>query len=489
MQRRNVFYILLAACLLFPGEGCSKVKAPAEKKAEQTVVKPAVAGAFYPADKEILSTTIEKYLNEAAPAPVSEHIFGIAVPHAGYQYSGPVAAYAYKSIEGKKYSTVVVMAPSHRVGFEGIALTTKDFYETPLGRIPIAKELSQKLMSDFSWAKDDPRPYGIEHSLEVELPFLQTVLKDFKVLPIIVGVTNPNMLSKLAAKLNEMLPGGDVLFVASTDLSHYHPYNDAAARDKKTIKIIEDMNVAAFAAAELKGEAELCGGAPVETLMEIAKLRKGKAKLVKYANSGDVTGDKSRVVGYGAFVFTGGAAAEEGALSETQKKTLLAIARNSIEAEVSGKPQPKFDIKDPVLLKDGAAFVTIREHGDLRGCIGHIMAVGPLYKSVRDNAASAASQDPRFPPVRPDELKNIDLEISVLTPPEPLLKPMDVRIGTDGLIIQKGYNRGVLLPQVPGEQGWGKEEFLEGICRKAGMSAGCWKDANLMRFQAIVFHE
>jgi len=479
------YCFVLITSLLFSSEGCTK--SPEEKKAESSVVRAVVAGQFYPGDKAALNELIGRYLLSANPAPVKEHIFGIAVPHAGYQYSGPVAANAYKLIEGKNYSTVVVMAPSHRVGFEGVALTTKDFYETPLGRIPVAKELARKLISKFDWAKDDPRPYGVEHSLEVELPFLQTTLKDFRLLPIIVGVCNSEMLSQLAAALNNMLPGGDVLFVASTDLSHFHPYNEAIAKDKKTIKLIENMDAKAFANAEKKGEAELCGSAPVEALMDIAKLREGKAVLVKYANSGDTTGDKSRVVGYAAIAFTG--EAREGELSEEQKKTLLTIARSSIEALVRGKKEPVFDVKDPLLLKNGAAFVTIRKHGELRGCIGHIIAMEPLYKSIRDNAIAAASEDPRFPPVSAGELKDIDIEISVLTEPKPLPNPLDVRVGVDGLIIQKGFHRGVLLPQVPAELGWSKERFLEGICEKAGLPRGAWKDANLSRFQAIIFHE
>ena len=490
MINRKLFYSILIACLFLSTEGCSKAKSPPSevKKPEPTVVAPVVAGKFYPAQKEVLRTQIGNFLRSANPSPIEEHIFGIIAPHAGYEYSGPVAAYAYKLLENKHYSTVVVLAPSHHVAIEGIALTTKDFYETPLGKIPIAKDIVQKLLKEHpAWATEDPRPYNVEHSLEVEIPFLQTVLGDFKLLPIIVGVYQPQILEQLAKALNDLLPGDDVLFVASTDLSHYHPYDEAVAKDKKTLKMIEKMDIAGFVSAVEKDEAELCGSAPVTVLMELAKLRGWKPKQIHYANSGDATGDKSRVVGYGAIAFVG--KTREESISVEQKKTLLVIARKAIEAQALGKGRPPLDVKDPVLLRNGAAFVTIRKHGMLRGCIGHITAIEPLVKSIQDNAIAAASEDPRFPPVRPDELKDIDVEISVLTPPEPLTNPLDVRVGTDGLMIKKGFNRGVLLPQVPTEQGWNKEQFLEGICEKAGLPPGSWKDAELMRFQAIVFHE
>ncbi len=481
--------IALTTILLFSSDGCSKM--PVEKKVEPSVLRPVVAGQFYPAERTVLSAMIDKYLKDAAPESIDGHIIGLVAPHAGYQYSGAVAANAFKLVEGKSYSTVVVMAPSHRVGFEGIALTTKDFYETPLGKIPIAKEFSEKLISELTWAKDDPRPFAVEHSLEVELPFLQTVLKDFRLLPVIIGICDEKMLSLLASRLNDMLPGDDVLFVASTDLSHFDPYDTAVAKDARTLKLVERMDLKALTDAEKKGGADMCGSAPVRALMEIAKLRGAKAQIVKYANSGDTAGDKTRVVGYGAVAFVGGSKEKvsEGGLSVEQKRALIKLARGSVEAHVLKRPLPSVDLKDPVLAKNGAAFVTIRKKGELRGCIGHIIAIEPLARSVRDNAVAASSDDPRFPPVAPDELKDIDIEISVLTEPEPLPNPMDVRVGTDGLIIQRGFNRGVLLPQVPQEQGWNKEQFLEGICRKAGMERNCWKNANLNRFQAIVFHE
>jgi AmmeMemoRadiSam system protein B/AmmeMemoRadiSam system protein A len=489
IMKKNIFFCtVLSVFLLQSVTGCSKSKTPPSGagQAKASVVEPVVAGQFYPGDKAQLKAVIEKYLADAKPVEIEGHIIGLAVPHAGYQYSGPVAASGFKQLQGKDYKTVVVIAPSHRVPFEGVALTTKDFYETPLGRIPIANDLSRKLISENSWAKDDPRPFLVEHSLEVELPFLQTVLNNFRLLPIIMGLEGTIDVEKLAEALNRLLPGGDALFVASTDLSHYHAYNEAVEKDKKTIKIVEGMDAAKLERSVQDGSAEMCGSLPVCTLMALTKIRGGSAKLIEYANSGDTAGDKSRVVGYAAMAF---AEPEKQGLTETQKKTLLKVARQAVEAEVLGKRQTPVNVSDPLLNAPGAVFVTLKKRGDLRGCIGHIFPIEPLIMSVRDNAIAAASRDPRFEPVTPQELKDIHIEISVLTSPEPLANPLDVRVGTDGLIITKGFNKGVLLPQVPVEQGWGKEEFLDGICRKAGLQPGSWKDAKLERFQAIVFSE
>ncbi len=493
-MKKNIFFCMVfLICLLYAEAGCSRSKtSPSESENTRLdTIEPVVAGQFYPSDRARLKEQIDGYLNKTKISPIEGDIIGLIAPHAGYQYSGPIAAAAFKQIEGRHYDIVVVIAPSHRIPFDGIALTTKDFYETPLGKIPIASDLSKKLITENAWAKDEIRPYLVEHSLEVELPFLQSVIKNFKILPLITGLDQTFDVEKVASALNQILPGKNVLFVASTDLSHYHPYEVAVKKDKKTISLIEDMDVAQFENAAKDNTAELCGQKPVSILMALAKLKGGSARLIHYANSGDTAGDKSRVVGYAAlaFVVTQKDKPQKDKLTESQKNTLLKIARQAIEAEVLGKKQPLVNVDDPFLDMPGAAFVTLKKKGELRGCIGHIFAVEKLALSVRDNAIAAATHDPRFDPVRPDELKDISIEISVLTHPEPLSNPLDVRVGIDGLIISKGFNRGVLLPQVPIEQGWNKEQFLEGICRKAGLPPDAWKDARLERFQAIIFSE
>lgn len=479
-MRRTI--IIVAVCfLLLPACSNAKEKNP-------TVQKAVVAGVFYPADPAMLKRQISGYLSAAKKKDLSGHLMGIVAPHAGYRYSGPTAAYAFKELEGKKYKRVVVIAPSHRMPLAGAALSTRDVYETPLGNIPIDTEMVKRLIAKYAWASDDQRPYGVEHALEVELPFLQSVLKDFKLIPIIVGTHDQKTLDAIAWALDREMPGDDVLIVASTDLSHYKPYDEAVKLDRRTLSVVEKGKPSAFWNAVEKGEALACGAAPTYVLMKMLQSRGGGyVTLLQYLNSGDTAGDRSKVVGYAAIAFTTNT--KNFTLTVQQKQKLLALAKRTVDAHVRGKKLPSIATDDPVLEGKGASFVTLKKNGRLRGCIGHITAAEPLIENVRNMAVSASSSDPRFPPVRPDELKDIHVEVSVLTPPQLLDNPLDVKVGTDGLIIQKGFNRGVLLPQVPTEQGWNKDEYLRGICRKAGMEPACWKTAKLEKFQAIVFGE
>jgi AmmeMemoRadiSam system protein B/AmmeMemoRadiSam system protein A len=474
--------------------------------AKETVQQPVVAGMFYPGDKATLKMMVERDLKAAPVKKLKGHLVALIAPHAGYRYSGKVAGYAFKQLENRKYKTVVVIAPSHRMPLRGAALSTRDVYRTPLGDIPIAKDVVKRMIKKYAWAEDDQRPFKMEHSLEVELPFLQVMLKDFKVVPIIVGTHDKAILNSIAQSIHEELPGDDVLVVASTDLSHYKPYDEAVKVDKKTLGYIERGDCEAFLAAEKTGKVLACGAGPTYIAMKIWKLKGGgDIEVLQYLNSGDTAGDKSKVVGYAAIaLLTKGSTRYEvrGAeyekqtppnseftLTESEKETLLKLAHDTVMAHVSGKKLPPIKTDNPKFKANGATFVTLRKDGHLRGCIGHIIAREPLIENVRNMAIQASSHDPRFPPVRKDELKDIDVEVSVLTPPQPLLNPLEVRVGTDGLIIQRGFNRGVLLPQVPTEQGWNKDQYLRGICRKAGMEPTCWKDAKLKKFQAIVFGE
>lgn len=448
-----------------------------------TVQKPVVAGTFYPAEVNILKTQVEKFIADAPLQKFDGKLIGLISPHAGYQYSGAVAGAAYKQLEGRKYSRVVVLALSHRVPVRTAALSTREVYRTPLGDIPIDVEAVRDLIGSTKWAKDESAPYEVEHSLEVQLPFLQVALKDFKLVPIIVGAHDKTTLDSIAESLNKKFSSDETLFVASSDLSHYHPYNIAVDIDKKTLGILTEQNSATYYNSVISEEAELCGSAPVYVLKKIAELRGAELKVVEYANSGDTSGDKSGVVGYGAVVVI-----EKSPLDDIQKKALLKLARDTITAHVNGKKLPQLP-DDPVLKKNGAAFVTLKERGELRGCIGHILAQGPINKCVQEMAIVASTEDPRFPPVKSSELKDIEIEISILTEPQKIKDPLSVRIGIDGIIIQRGYHQGVFLPQVPIEQGWDLNQYLEGICQKAGLPPGSWKDANLSTFQAIVFGE
>lgn len=482
-MRSKISALAMFFVLLIPSSACSGDKG--EKPKGKSILMPVVAGAFYTADASVLEKEVDGFIAAAPKKTYDGNIIGIISPHAGYRYSGQVAGAAFRQIQGMRYNTVIVMAPSHRVPVSGVAFPTKDVYRTPLGDIPIDVEKIRRIVGRYKWAAYDDRPYEVEHSMEVQLPFLQRVTSDFMILPMIIGAHDQATLDAIATALEVVFPGEEVLFVASSDLSHYLPYEKAVDADKKTMSLVCDASATAYYDAVKKGDASLCGSSPVYILKRIAESRKAKLGMVEYANSGDTYGDKSRVVGYGAVVAVAGA---DSSLGEVQKEELLKLSRVTLEAFVRGKKVPPLPV-DAALKKDGAAFVTLRKRGELRGCIGQIIARMPLDECIRDMTISAASEDPRFPPVKADELKDIDIEISVLTPPKPMDDPMSVRVGTDGLIISKGFNRGVLLPQVPIEQGWNKNQYLEGICHKAGMAPSCWKDASLSRFQAIVFGE
>jgi len=473
--------IALVALLLAPHAACKRSNGGAKGGAE--VQKSCVAGTFYPADASSLRGMVERMLARAPSKRLDGRLIGVIAPHAGYRYSGGIAASAFKLLKGKGFERAVVIAPAHRVAFDGAALSPYGHYRTPLGDIPIDMEAVSRLVKGNPWAKADAKPFDGEHALEVELPFLQVALGEFKLVPIVVGRMDKDRMDEMAQVLEAQFGDASTVFVISSDLSHFHDYETAQDKDSKTIEEICGDTPEGFLLAVGNDVAELCGALPVYIMKRIAQIRGAKLELLSYANSGDTTGGRSRVVGYASI-----AVVQPEGLGRRQKEELLSLARKTVEAHVRGKKLPPLP-QDPALRRDGAAFVTLKKGGMLRGCIGQIIATGPLDRTVQRMAISAASSDPRFPPVRPDELGNIDVEISVLTPPEELKDPLSVRVGTDGLIIEKGMRHGVLLPQVPTEQGWDKMQYLQGICRKAGLSPDAWKRAKLMRFQAIVFGE
>ena len=442
--------------------------------------EPSVAGTFYPADKETLKTTIEGFLSKAEKIQASGILTAIVSPHAGYQYSGQVAAYGYKQIQGRDIKKVILIGPSHHAGFKGASVYTKGSFRTPLGDVKINEKLAESLLNENADVRFYPEAYEKEHSLEVQLPFLQTVLKDFTIIPILVGSPTRQTFDHLTTKLSEMLDD-KTLIVASTDLSHYHDYAKAKEMDGKIVSAIERLSSADTENLLSRGESEFCGGYPVLITLETA--RKSGANLgvvFRHANSGDVTSDKSRVVGYASIGLL------KSPFTEGEKKELLALAKNAIDEYVIKGKTPDINIKNPKFRTAGATFVTIREHGSLRGCIGHVQAVMPLYESIIKNAAAASSSDPRFPPMKKEELKEIDLEISVLSPLTPVKNTKEIQVGEHGLVIRKGYQSGLFLPQVATEFGWDREMLLRHLCQKAGLPEDAWKDAELYRFTADI---
>lgn len=459
------------------------------------IQKPVVAGKFYPAESVFLAGQIEQYLNDAKPEAVKGDIIALISPHAGYIYSGPVAAFGYKAISGRKYDTVVIIGISHHVLFDGVAYLEKDLYRTPLGDVPIDLEFTGKLAkAEKDTLCKNPQVYEEEHSAEVEIPFLQASIKDFKIVVLLMGRPDYGVCNKLARGLVKIIKesGKKVLIVASTDLSHYFQYDDAVAKDRVTLSELMNFDARRFAEKVSEGECELCGSAPVITALIAGKdLGADRIQALKYANSGDTAGDKSRVVGYASVVIYK-YKEEERMLNSEQKKELLNIARKTIESYLRDKKVPEFKETDPDLLRPEGAFVTLHKKKELRGCIGNIIGTQPLWLTVRDMAIQSSTRDPRFEPVAPDELKDIKIEISVLSQPERVQNVDEIKMGTHGVIVKRGLNSGVFLPQVATETGWSRDEFLSNLCAtKAGLPADAWKDkkTELYIFTAQVFGE
>ena len=444
--------------------------------------EPSVAGTFYPSDKKELKEMVEKFLSGAEKVPVNGKLLALISPHAGYIFSGQVAAYGYKNIEGSDIKKVIIIGPSHHTAFRGASVYTKGSFRTPLGTITINEKLAESLLNETADVRFYPEAYEKEHSIEVQLPFLQTVLKDFTIVPILIGSPTKQSFKHLTERLTEILGEDEkVIIIASTDLSHFHDYETAVKMDKKMIGAVERMSIGDVEEYLSNREAEMCGGYPVIFTMAVVRvLGANMAVLLKYANSGDLTNDRNRVVGYASIGLY------KSLLTEEEKKELLGLARNTITEYVTNGKVPEIEMKNPKLKADGAVFVTIKRNGLLRGCIGHIQPIMPLYQSVVKNAVAACSSDPRFPSMKKDELKDMDVEVSVLSPLEPLKDVRNVQVGKHGLVIVKGMQSGILLPQVAQELGWDRETFLEQICAKAGLPRGAWKDADLYTFTAEI---
>jgi AmmeMemoRadiSam system protein B/AmmeMemoRadiSam system protein A len=464
--------------------------------------EPAVAGSWYSDNPEILSKELKGYLDNATKGEIQGKIIALVSPHAGYQYSGGVAAHAYKLIEGKTFDAIVVVAPSHRALFQGASLYDRGGFRTPLGVIPIDEELSKGMMEKRKEIQFLPEAHAQEHSLEIQLPFLQIVLKTFKLVPIVMEpYWSWETCQSLATAIAETVKGKNVLLVASSDLSHFHSSQKAVELDKIVLNHLERLDPEGLNRDLKQGRCEACGGGPIISIMLAAKaLGANKGKVLKYLNSGDVTGDRSRVVGYAAGVFyktVGGTekmkeekkVGVDLGLNEQEKRTLHQIARAVIENKVKGKPVPEFKVDSPILNENRGAFVTIEKKGQLRGCIGYIEGRGPLHRTIEEMAEAAAFRDPRFTPVTERELPDLDIEISVLTPLKKITDVNEIEVGKHGIYMKKGWNSGLLLPQVATEYGWDRQTFLEHTCQKAGLPSNAWKDKNteIYIFSADIF--
>ncbi len=475
----------------------------------EKIRKPAVAGKFYPADPLSLEKTVRFYLEDAA-APAGEKPIAIISPHAGYIYSGQISADAFNQAKGHDYRLIVLLGVNHTTqGFAGVSIYSGGGYETPLGTAYIDEEAARELAAaskDFTYFGPVHKK---EHSIEVQLPFVQKIFPDAKILPAIIGVPDPDLCARFGKALARVIKNRQALIVASSDLSHYPSYEDAVRVDKKTLGLITKMDIGTLPGLldkQLKRAKNLstcaCGLAPVLAAMTAAKeLGANCGKIISYANSGDVSvGNRDRVVGYGAVAFYAeckesgqkdkSPVSIEGVIGRSHKIALLSFARNTLRQFMETRTTPLARGFDPVLENKQGAFVTLKKNGKLRGCIGHMAEDMPLCQVVGTMALQAAFNDRRFSPVTAAELTGIEIEISVLTPFKKIAGPGEIRVGRDGVVIEKNGRSAVFLPQVAPEQGWNRDQMLEHLCVKAGLSANSWKKgAEFHTFQAEVFSE
>ncbi|MCP5367904.1 MAG: AmmeMemoRadiSam system protein B [Hyphomicrobiales bacterium] len=447
-------------------------------------VRPAaVAGMFYPGDRRELAAAVQFYLSQVqvpAGTPVPK---AIIAPHAGYVYSGPVAATAYARMRPARglIRRVVLLGPCHRVPVRGLAASGADAFATPLGPVPLDRAAIADILTLPQVAEFDPT-HAQEHSLEVHLPFLQTVLDDFALVPLVVGQAGAE---EVAQVLDRLWGGPETLIVVSSDLSHYLDYDTARRLDGETCRAIETLDPAAL------GRDQACGRIPVGGLLTLARRKGMQVSTVDLRNSGDTAGDKARVVGYGAWVFVEPRAtqalrgeADFGAgtralLDRLGADLLRLAARSIVHGLQHGRPLAVDPAAagDPALAAKGACFVTLKKDGRLRGCIGSPLAHRPLLADVAENAFAAAFRDHRFAPLAADEVADLTLSIAVLSPPAPIACDGEagllaaLRPGTDGLIIEDHGRRALFLPAV-----WAElpepVRFLQHLKIKAGLSPG-----------------
>ncbi|MDD5562059.1 MAG: AmmeMemoRadiSam system protein B [Candidatus Omnitrophica bacterium] len=453
---------------------------------------------FYPGRKEELSLFLDELLEKPVVHPVPGDILVLISPHAGYGYSGSTAAYGYKLIKGKPYKTIVILGTSHHKLFTGAAVYPRGEFETSLGRLKIDDEFCKSLVGKDRIIFGDESAFANEHSVEVQLPFLQKIFPDSsskKIVPVIIGDCSLSACEKIAQLFIEAIGGRkDVLLVVSTDLYHGYDLKEAEQADALTLELIKKMDYEGLYYALRDEKAQACGGFAAVIALNIAKeTGYDKVEVLKHTNSALVTGNNSNgqwTVGYASIVIYN----PEGGrmLNEEQRKRLLKIARESIDTYLRTGKKMELDENDLVLRQEMGAFVTLNIGGELRGCIGNLSSTQPLYLTVRDMAVEAAVDDPRFPALTLAGLKDVEIEISVLSPLKRVDSAERIELGKHGVLVRKGYQSGVFLPQVATETGWSKEEFLDNLCaHKAGLARDAWKDkkTELYIFEAEVFSE
>ncbi len=501
MKRSAILPCLVVNLLIIP------VACQGQQSGEKAPVRqPVVAGSFYLSNPDHLKTQLSEFFQAAPQRPLSQKVAAIISPHAGYIFSGEVAAAAYAQLNPEQtFDHIFLLGSSHHVFLNGASIYNKGNYSTPLGIVEVDTKLANELITEHPFFEFVPQAHAQEHSLEVQLPFLQYRLKKpFKIVPIIIGTQSTATCKKIAEALKPYFNEKN-LFVISSDFSHYPDYEDAMEVDQTTGNAISTNSPENFlkslrdnASKEIPGLAtSACGWTSILTLLEMSSETPGiKIRHTKYQNSGDSQfGDRIRVVGYHSFVFTRPESAGSFiglSLTAEDKITLLKMARQAIEAVLQNKPLPEVneaEISESLKMSCGA-FVTLTEEHKLRGCIGRFLSDKPLYRIVQEMAVASALHDLRFDPVTLKELTEVEIEISVLTPLKPIDSIDEFELGKQGIYMVKGDRSGTFLPQVGESTNWSKEELLGRCARdKAGIGWEGWKDAELYTYEAFVFSE
>lgn len=451
---------------------------------------PAVAGMFYPKDpvelKRVIADLTRKAEKSGPAVPAGQPLRALILPHAGYSYSGFATAHAAPLLKQRQFDKIIVMGPDHRAGFRGCAISRVTAYRTPLGKINLHRD-AERLRRHSNLFSTPPRvSEQKEHAVEVILPFLQTWLPPFELIPIITGGVSPEAVSRAIMPLLDET----TLIIASSDLSHYLPYDRAVSRDRESIEWIVKLESEKL----INSRNRACGKIPIAVVINLARVYNWQPLLIHYSNSGDTSGNRDRVVGYSVIAFYGGQSMAK-KITKKQGAALVQLARKTIFERLGLKLEdPELDLeKEPALQEKAGTFVTLTIDGALRGCIGSLTADEPVVSGIKRNAVNAAFQDPRFPGLTREEADRIAVEVSVLSPPEPLeyKSPKDLLAklhpNVDGVILQKGLARATFLPQV-WEQLPEKEVFLEHLCTKAGLPSNAWEHQDLKVFTYQVQH-
>jgi AmmeMemoRadiSam system protein B/AmmeMemoRadiSam system protein A len=479
-----------------------------------------------------LQAAVDSYVRQAKVEPIAGRLLAVIVPHAGYLYSGAVAGHSFRAMQeaGCADHVIVVIGDTHTGnGSADVAVWAGGAFETPLGSIPVDETVGQALLVADNAASAgiefDRKAFANEHPVENQLPFIQAVCPGARIVPIVIHRHSLENAQLLADALVAALGDRPALIVASTDLSHYHSYDEARAMDQVALQAIASLDPQAVAdspqrCAELglggSDPLTMCSQGSVMTALAAARrMGADRASVLHYANSGDVpVGQRDQVVGYGAVALW---QSEDGvgipasqfpesisqpteesrpaellSLSPEAQEELLVLARQTVTQFLNTETFPTFHTDDPALLQPLGAYVTYEKQGELRGCVGRIEADRPAFLNVQYAAVAAALADSRFPAIAPEELDELDIEVTLLEPLRQVESPDEIQIGRDGVIMRVGADKGALyLPQVPPEQGWDLQATLLNLCRKAGLPDDAWQrdDARFYAFTGQWFAE